>query len=67
VGKFYEEKTEWVIKGTFGVRRIWKDDEGHHYYLLNNIAIRHVPGVDSEYEVYKASTVESKGLRTLKE
>jgi len=55
--KFYDKKTEWVVKGSFGVRRIWKDTEGH-YFLVNNIAHRNY---NEDLEVYKSPRVSDKG------
>ena len=48
-------KTEWVIKGSFGKRRVWKDNGGH-FYVVNNIAFRNYPG-DDRCDVYKSERV----------
>ena len=60
MGKLFDEKTEWVIEGPFGKRRIWKDSEGF-YYLVNNIAFRSWDGESDEIKVYKAKTVNNGG------
>lgn len=65
MGKFFEEKTEWVISGPFGVRRIWKDKEGKHYYLVNNIAIYNTPFDDSKIDVFKSESVRETKKRTM--
>ena len=58
MGRFYDKKTEYIIVGPFGRRRIWEDDEGC-YYLLNNIRVRDViwPYASDDVKVFPSKTV----------
>ena len=46
-------KTELIVEGPFGKRRLWKDNGGY-FYVVNNIAFRHKR---DDCEIYKADSV----------
>ena len=48
-----DKKTEWVVKGPFGVRRIRRDDKGP-YFLVGNVPYRNY---DPKLKFYKATTI----------
>ena len=42
-------KTKWMVKGSFGTRRIWNDEEGY-FFLVNNIRYENY---DEDLEVWE--------------
>ena len=63
------EKTEWVVKGGFGIRRIWKhtdDPDLGHFFVVNNMEIQNVYDAES-IKVFKAKTVQIAKALTQKE